>query len=286
MDDAAFFVFDIETVADGRLIQRGRYPDETGLSPAEAVARHRAELLERTGSDFIPHTFQLPVSVAVGKVARDYSLRDLVTIDRPRFRPQVITRLFWSGWTHYGQPTFVTFNGRGFDLPVMELAAFRYGIPVPQWFSTEGPGYQHPRNRFNSACHLDLQELLTNYGSARLHGGLDLCATLLGKPGKMDTKGHMVQDLWEAGEGERIDDYCICDALDTYFVFLRAGVLKGWFDLDREQELVACARELVQSKSAEYPTLSGYLEQFRMWRPVGEEDSPFVAEPESAAEAD
>ncbi len=117
----AFLIFDIETVCDGRLIQRVRYPNDDNLTPSQAVQRHRSELLAQTGSDFIPATFQLPVSVAIAKVAADCRLLEVVTLDRPRFRPQVITRQFWRGWEKYGQPTLVTFNGRAFDVPVLEL---------------------------------------------------------------------------------------------------------------------------------------------------------------------
>ena len=102
---------------------------------AEAVARYRADLLAASGgkSDFVPHTFQVPVSVAIAKVAADHSLIEVRTLDRPKFRPQVITRSFWRGWDKHGQPTLVTFNGRFFDLPVLELSAYRYGIAVPPW---------------------------------------------------------------------------------------------------------------------------------------------------------
>ena len=78
-----------------------------------------------------------------------------------------------------------------------------------------------------STAHLDLQELLTNFGSTRFNGGLNLAANLLGKPGKMDVQGHMVQDMYEAGKLAEINDYCRCDVLDTYFVFLRSRVLVG-----------------------------------------------------------
>lgn len=279
MSQVGYLVFDIETVVDGRLVQRIRYPDEASLSPSEAVARHRAELLEKTGSDFVPYTFQVPVSIAVAKVDLDFGLEDIVTLDRPKFRPQVITKHFWTGWRRYGMPTFVTFNGRTFDVPVMELSAFRYGVALGDWFKSDGPGYTHPRNRFNTDYHLDLQELLTNFGSTRINGGLDLCATLLGKPGKMDTKGYMVHDLWEAGETERIDDYCICDTLDTYFVFLRSMVVTGKLPLEREGEIVANARTLLEAKAQDNQALQQYLANFSQWHVVGEDDSPFVAEP-------
>ena len=277
-DKPAYLVFDIETVADGRLIQRVRYPDLKELSPEQAVAKQRAELMEKSGgkSDFIPHTFQLPVSIAIAKVAQDFSLIDVITLDRPKFRPHVITRTFWKGWQAYGQPTLVTFNGRFFDVPVLELCCYRYGIPQPVWFNATGAGYSQPRNRFNTTAHLDLQDFLGNQGATHMNGGLNLCAQLLGKPGKMDTKGNMVQDLWERGERERIDDYCMCDALDTYFVFLRTRLMAGMITVDRERQLVEHAQRWIETASGHNLALAEYLRHFRFWSPVGEDDNPFM----------
>lgn len=271
-----YLVFDIETVADGRLIQRIRYPSEPELSPAEAVARQRAELMERTGSDFIPLNFQLPVSVAIAFVNADGSLHKLTSLDRPQFRPQVITEKFWKGWRHYGRPTLVTFNGRCFDVPVLELSAFRYGLPLHGWLLEGAKSWEDPRNRFHGSAHIDLQDLLGNYGAVRMHGGLNLLATVLGKPGKMDTKGHMVQDLWEAGEYQRIDDYCLCDALDTYFVFLRSRVLLGTITLEREAELVEQARACIAEEAAAIPALGEYLAHVQAWAAPGSEGWPFL----------
>lgn len=277
-DKPAYLVFDIETVADGRLIQRVRYPDAPELTPEQAVAKQRAELLEKSGgkSDFIPHTFQLPVSIAIAKIAADFTLMEVTTLDRPKFRPHVIARKFWKGWHAYGQPTLVTFNGRFFDLPVMEMCAFRYGIAVPQWFTTSGPSYNQPRNRYNSNAHLDLQDFLGNAGATQMHGGLNLCAQLLGKPGKMDTKGNMVQDLWERGERERIDDYCMCDALDTYFVFLRTRVLLGQVDVARERQLVDHARAWITDAASRSLAMAEYLRHFRYWDPPADDGDAFL----------
>ena len=76
-------------------------------------------------------------------------------------------------------------------------------------------------------AHLDLQDVLTNHGAARCNGGLNLVAQLLGKPGKMGLTGDKVQEQWDAGHKMAISDYCRCDVLDTYFVFLRTQVLTG-----------------------------------------------------------
>ena len=275
MAQPQYLIFDSETVVDGRLVQQIRYPDQPQLTAQQAIAQHRQELLERSNSDFIPHTFQVPVSIAIAKVAADFSLQDVITLDRPKFRPQVIADHFWRGWQHYGCPTLVSFNGRGFDMPLLEMAAFRYGISVPQWFNMNGPGYTQPRNRFNAQAHLDLQEFMTNFSAVRQHSGLNLLAQMLGKPGKLDTKGDMVQDLYEAGEHQRIDDYCFCDACDTYFV-LRVQLMLGQLSVEREHQLVAQAQQVIAAQADEFPAARSYLESFRFWQPYEAESSPFV----------
>jgi predicted PolB exonuclease-like 3'-5' exonuclease len=89
--DPKYLVFDIESVADGALVSRLRYPGEN-LDPAAAIARYRAELLAENGKDFIPYTFQVPVSLVIAKLGRDYGLLDLVAIDEQESRPHEIVR--------------------------------------------------------------------------------------------------------------------------------------------------------------------------------------------------
>src|SRR4051794_6575606 len=102
MQSVKYLVFDLETVADGELVSRLRYPKE-GLSSVDAVRRYRDELLAKYESDFIPYTFQIPVSAAIAKVRADYRLIDLVVLDEPRFRPHIIAEHFWRGWEKYQQ---------------------------------------------------------------------------------------------------------------------------------------------------------------------------------------
>ncbi|MBX3411558.1 MAG: 3'-5' exonuclease [Pirellulales bacterium] len=264
MPAVRYLVFDIETVADPELVAKLRYPGEK-LAPEAAVARYRAELMEKYESDFIPYTFQTPVSVAIAKVRDDFRLDDLVVLDEPEFRPHVITEHFWRGWEKYKRPTFVSFNGRTFDIPVLELAAFRYGLSIPGWFNLYAKSFEQARNRFNLESHIDLQELLTNFGSSRFNGGLNLAANLLGKPGKMDIQGHMVQDMYNEGKIAEINDYCRCDALDTYFVFLRTRVLLGQLSLDEEQGIVGETKEWLIKQSKSSAAYRAYLERWGDW---------------------
>jgi predicted PolB exonuclease-like 3'-5' exonuclease len=258
MSDVKYLIFDIETVGDGDLIRKVRFPDEQ-LSPREAIQRYRSQLLEESGRDVLPLTFVLPVSVAVAKVSRDWQLLDVSVLDAPQFRPQEIVRRFWQGWSHYKQPTLVTFNGRSYDLPVMEVAAFRFGISIPQWFNVDARSFEQARNRYNHEAHLDLQDLLTNYGAFRMSGGLNLLANLIHKPGKSLIDGSQVQSLYHEGKVDLINDYCRCDVLDTYFVFLRTQVLLGRINAQEERDLTAAARELLQSQAAEHPAYQHYL---------------------------
>ncbi len=264
MPTVRYLVFDIESVADGELVSKLRFPGE-GLSPADAVARYRRELLAKYETDFIPYTFQIPTSLAIAKLAADYRLFDLVTLDEPQFRPHVIAEHFWRGWEKYGRPTLVSFNGRTFDIPLMELAAFRYGVSVPGWFNFQAKSFEQPRYRYNLDAHFDLQELLTNFGSTRFTGGLNLAANLLGKPGKMDVQGHMVQDLFNEGKLAEINDYCRCDVLDTYFIFLRSRVLLGQLSLNEEQGLIAETKAWLTERAEGHAAYQLYLERWGDW---------------------
>lgn len=260
-----FLVFDIESVADPVLVAKLRYPGEA-IEPNEAVRRYRDFLMEKFDSDFIPYTFHIPVSIAVAKVAADFRLLDLVLLDEPQFRPHIITEKFWRGWEAYKCPTLVTFNGRTFDVPLLELAAFRFGISVPRWFNVAAKTYDQPRNRYNIESHLDLCDVLTNFGASRFSGGLNLAANLLGKPGKTDVKGYMVQDMFNAGKLAEINDYCRCDVLDTYFVFLRTGVMLGQLTLQREQELVTDTKTWLTERADNIPAYQHYLQHWGDWQ--------------------
>jgi len=259
-----YLVFDIESVADGQLVSRLRYPGES-LEPGEAVRRYRGELMEKYESDFIPYTFQVPVSVAVAKVGSDLRIIDLVVLDEPEFRPHVIAENFWRGWETYRRPTLVSFNGRGFDIPLLELAAFRYGLNLAGWFDQSARIYDQPRNRYNLRAHLDLCEQLTNFGTTRFTGGLNLAANLLGKPGKMDVHGDMVQDLYDAGRLAEINDYCRCDVLDTYFVFLRTLVLTGHVSLETEQAIIVATKTWLEHQADQVSAYRLYLEHWGDW---------------------
>ncbi len=126
----AYLIVDTESVPDGGLIAQVKYPG-ANLSAEEAIQRAQADAREQSpsGSDFLPVTFQQPVSICVLRLAKDYTIQALSALDAPHFRPDKMVLDFWRGVAHY-KPKLVTFNGRGFDLPLLEMAAFRHGCPA------------------------------------------------------------------------------------------------------------------------------------------------------------
>ena len=257
--DIRYLLFDIETAVDGDLVAKTRYRDNE-LTGAEAVELFSDEMRSSTNSDFCPHTYHVPVCIVVAKIHSDFTLNGLVALDRPQFRSESIVRDFWRGWDAYGRPTLVTFNGRSFDLPVLELACFRYGISVPAWFSLSERSFDQARNRFNVKSHLDLLELLTNFGATRFAGGLNLAASLIGRPGKLDVHGHQVQELHDQGRCDEIAAYCTCDVLDTYFLFLRSRVVVGDITSEKELELIDAATQRLTVLATSDDGVAKYLQ--------------------------
>lgn len=263
-EEIKYLVFDIESVPDSRLIKLVKYP-ALEVDDVTAVKKFQEEILVNSdgASYFIPVTFQYPVAVCVAKVRDDLRLSDVVILDAPTYRPREMVRLFWHGVENlYAEATLVSFNGRGFDIPLLELMAFRYGIPLKR----------HLRDKFGTRYrfgtrHVDLHDWLSNFGAIKVQGGLNLLAKVLGKPGKMKTTGDEVYDMFREGRLQEINDYCVHDVLDTYFVFLRTRMILGEMSIAKEQELVRAARDFLADNRERTPAFGSYLQNWGDWDP-------------------
>jgi predicted PolB exonuclease-like 3'-5' exonuclease len=263
-DVVKYLVFDVESVPDSKLISRVKYPGEE-IDAREAVHRYQQELLEASGgvSEFIPVTFQYPISICIAKVRGDFTLLDIVCLDDPEFRPDEMVRLFWLGVEEvYDSASLVTYNGRGFDIPLLELMAYRYGYSAKRHFRDKYAG----RSRYGTK-HIDLQDWLSNYNAIRMYGGLNLLAKIIGKPGKMQVRGDEVYSMFLEGRLRDVNNYCIHDVLDTYFVFLRTRVLIGELTIVREQDIVKSTKNFLEDSSERIPALKEYLANWGDWDP-------------------
>lgn len=257
----AYLVVDTETIPDGKLLSMVKYAKDD-LTPEQAIERAQQEARERSpyGSDFLPVSYHVPVAICVIRVASDLTLERITCLDTPQFRPRVMVQQFWEGLARFPQANLVTFNGRGFDMPLLEIAAFRYGISCGRDY------FIHGRNRYRDG-HFDLLAWLNNFGACRHSGGLNLLAKLLGKPGKMEVAGAKVLAYYQAGKLQEISNYCMCDTLDTYFAFLRSRVVMGELTLEEEQELVQKGKAFLIDQLAELPGLQQYLDNWGDWEP-------------------
>ena len=215
-----FAIFDIETRIDKTLVKAVFHRHED-IGEEEAFQKTREQIIarSRSGSDFFPVAFHVPVAIVIGDVDDD---RVLTRVDllAPGGDEKALVCAFWDRLEQF-RGTLVSFNGRGFDLPVLELAALRHGCRIPRYFK-EGFRY-----RYSDEAHYDLYDFMTNTGMYSVRGGFHLLANLIGLPGKGDVDGADVQGLWEAGRLVEIEAYCRRDVVQSYFLFLRMELLRG-----------------------------------------------------------
>lgn len=224
-------IFDMETRVDKALLRQVRFRGQS-ISDDEAYERMRDELGWSTGGDFFPLTFQVPISIAFATAGDDQILQQVEVLGADVLGEAGLVATFWERLEAF-EGTLVSFNGRGFDLPVLELQALRHGCSAPRYFGDRnGLRARHGR-------HCDVLDWMTNSGATRLRGGLDLVAKLVGLPGKGEVSGGDVQVLWERGDWRQIHRYCRDDALQTYFIYLRVQQLRGQLSAEQLAQVEA-----------------------------------------------
>ncbi len=217
-------VFDIETVPD--VASGRRLYDLQGLGD-EDVARAMLQLRQqKTGSEFLAHHLQRIVAISIALRRGDrFSVWSLGQEDSPESE---LLRRFYDGIERFN-PTLVSWNGSGFDLPVIHYRSLLHGVAAPRYWEV---GDEDTSFRYNNYLgrfhwrHTDLMDVLAGY-QMRGYAPLDEMAAMLGLPGKMGMSGAKVWDAYLAGELAAIRDYCETDVLNTYLVYLRFELVRG-----------------------------------------------------------
>ncbi|MDJ0759738.1 MAG: 3'-5' exonuclease [Woeseiaceae bacterium] len=232
------FSFDIETVPDTEF---GRQNLELGDLPDDDVATAMTfKRLQATGNDFLPLHQHRVVAISVALRSGD-SFKVWTLGDEDSSEAEIIAR-FFDGIERY-TPDLVSWNGGGFDLPVLHYRAMRHGVQAPRYWETGDSDRDFKWNNYLSRFHwrhLDLMDVLSGF-QPRARASLDEIATLLGFPGKLGMSGDKVWDKFKAGAINEIRDYCETDVLNTFLVYLRFEHMRGNLDdkaLEREYELV------------------------------------------------
>lgn len=239
-------VFDIETI-----------PDTDGLKtllglPAEASAEDVANIAfhqrrQSHGNEFLPlHQHRV---VAISCALREGDSFKVWTLGAPDEPEAQIIKRFYDGIDKY-KPNLVSWNGGGFDLPVLHYRALVHGVQACCYWDMGDDDRDFKWNNYISRYHtrhLDLMDLLALY-QPRANAPLDEIAQLCGFPGKLGMDGSKVWDAFRNGEIEAIRNYCETDVANTYLVFLRFQHMRGLLNAEAYQREIALVRE----------TLSGY----------------------------
>jgi predicted PolB exonuclease-like 3'-5' exonuclease len=243
-----YLVFDIETRVDKDLVKQ-IYDPENSLTLEQAYDTARDQILERSGqqSDFFPIPFHIPIAISTLQADEKYRIRSLGCFGADRYpEPELVTK-FWEVFER--TRTLVTFNGRTFDLPVLESRALKHGLSLPRYFAA-GEGRSTFRgNRYSDTYHIDLCDYLSNFG-AHPRNALNLWAKLTGLPGKYTIAGEDVEYLFRQGRQKEVNQYCMTDVLQTYLLFLRVELLRGKMDRAAYDAATAAAREDLMQRAS------------------------------------
>jgi 3'-5' exonuclease len=238
-------VFDIETIPD---IEAGRkLYDLHGLSDEDTAQAMFALRRAKVGHDFLPHYLQRICAISLvlsqGSQIKVWSLGDESADEK-----ELITRFFAGIDKH--TPTLVSWNGSGFDLPVLHYRALLHGIAAPTYWEA---GENQQAFRWNNYLsrfhyrHIDLMDIIAGYQN-KAFAPLDDISSMLGFPGKMGMSGSKVWEQFFAGQIKSIRDYCETDVLNTFCVYLRFELMRGVINQDEYHNSIAHLKSYLSSE--------------------------------------
>ena len=222
----SILAFDIEMVPDTELGKRLHDLDD--LADEEVAKAMVTKQVQKTGgSDFLPLHQHRVVAISVLYRKADKSVR-LWSLGSEDSGEQELIRRFFDGIEKMS-PVLVSWNGSGFDLPVLQYRSLRHGINASQYWER---GERDNRFRYNNYLsryhwrHVDLMDILSGY-NLRAAAPLEQVAMMIGLPGKMGMNGKGVWDKYLEGDIRSIRNYCETDVLNTYLIFLRWELVSG-----------------------------------------------------------
>lgn len=244
-------VFDIETVPDTTLGCKLYGLD--GLDDEQIAEAMFAKRREQTqGSEFLPLTMHKIVAISAvlhrGDHIRVWSLGDESSDEK-----ELITR-FYDGIDRF-TPTLVSWNGSGFDLPVLHYRSMLHKVVAARYWDHGQDDKEFKFNNYISRYHwrhVDLMDVLASY-NLRAAAPLDQVAVMLGYPGKLGMSGAAVWDAYKQGDVAGIRNYCETDVLNTYLVYLRWLLTSGNItELIYEQYCEQLSQWLLQQEKSHF----------------------------------
>jgi predicted PolB exonuclease-like 3'-5' exonuclease len=247
-----YLILDIETVPDESLIDKPAV-----LSPEKELSTTLLGMPESTRAQAVPEPSSVPPPyanrpIAIGCLYLDGNLAPIKCGCLGVSKYGDDERALLVDFANFGgreKPIIITWNGRGFDLPVITLRCYKYGIPL-EWYD------QEYRYRYSDKKNIDLFDLMTDFGAVSKKGfRLDKIAKLIGLPGKYGVDGSQVKGLFEEGRFVEIEEYCVTDMLQTAFIFIRFQLWRGRISLEMHDQAVARLLEFLKEKHEKFISL-------------------------------
>jgi predicted PolB exonuclease-like 3'-5' exonuclease len=239
--------FDIETVPDCDGIRRlyDLPADLHDREVAEVAFQKRRTL---TGSDFLPPHLQRVIVISC--VLRDDEGVKVFSIGEPDAAEGAAIQRFFEGINKY-VPQIVSWNGRGFDIPVLVSRGLIHGVTAACFWDTGSDNkdfrFSNYINRFHDR-HVDLMDVLSIYGGAR-GSPLDELARLSGFPGKLGVGGAARWGSNRRGALAAHRDYCEADCANTYLLYLRFQMMRCVYTAERYASECALLRSLLEKRA-------------------------------------
>jgi predicted PolB exonuclease-like 3'-5' exonuclease len=240
--------FDIETVPDCAGIRR-LHGLPAALPDAEVAEVALQRRRTQTGSDFLPPHLQRVIVISC--VLRDDEGVQVFSIGEPERDERAAIQKFFDGIGKL-TPQLVSWNGGGFDLPVLQVRGLIHGVVAPRYWELGDEDrdfrYNNYIGRYHTR-HIDLMDLMAQY-QPRNNAPLDDVAQLAGLPGKIGLSGADVWREYLNGGIEQIRNYCEVDCANTYLLWLRFQQMRGVFTAENYRRECTQLREWIGKQDA------------------------------------
>ncbi len=158
-------------------------------------------------------------------------------------------------------PQLVSWNGGGFDLPVLHYRGLRHGVVADKYWDMGEDDRDYKWNNYISRYHmrhLDLMDLLALY-QPKNNAPLDAMAKLCGFPGKLGMDGSQVYPAYLEGKLDEIRRYCETDVMNTYLLYCRFQKMRGGLTEPEYEQEIALVKDALGNLAAAEPHWQEYL---------------------------
>lgn len=271
MQHQNLFIFDIETIPDTKSGANLLNLDATKTSEIrDGLTKYHLDLTDQKNS-FLRQPFHQVVAIGFleAEILRDFDGKEYYKIVDVRCGGNIESseQDLVRGFFHHLKKKLsrlVSFNGKGFDMPVLKYAAMKHDIEAA-WLHKSGDKWNNYSQRYSLDWHCDLADAFSDFGASAKVKMNELCAAF-NLPGKNSVDGSKVTEMFDAGQVKEIRNYCETDVLNTYLLYLVFQHHNGSINSD---SFIKCKKELEEflaKNSSDKKHFAEFLEEWKTLR--------------------